>query len=340
MKTTLPLSVIICTFNRADYLKQVFQSLISQTLMREKYEIVVIDDGSSDNTKEVVASYIKAIPIKYFYQNNAGLASAKNHGVYASCGEILLFLDDDDIADPNLFGEHLKTHGNYPEKFYAVLGYTDWALHLNVTPLMRYVTEVGCFMFAYPYIKNGDILDYPFFWGGRSSCKRTFLIEHGVFTPVFRFGCEDIELGYRLSKHNLKVIYNNEAISYMIRPVGFDDFCKRLIKQGRSQYRFSRMYTEEEEVQKWCEMPGHEKAWEETKPIFDAKRRSALALEEIAQMKLDMGLGLDKQTETLLHQAYRWVFKACKIKGIVEAKEEHACTLASLPNSAYGSKNK
>jgi len=238
-KTSPLLSVIICTYNRANLLKSVLQGLTKQTLEKSKFEVIIIDDGSSDNTKEIVDLFHKNLPIRYFYQKHAGLASAKNHGIFTAQGKILLFLDDDDIPSPTLLEEHLKTHQKYPQEYYAVLNYTTWAPSLRVTPLMYYVTEVGCFLFSYPYIKHGEILDYTYFWGGRSSCKRSFLLEHGVFNPIFRFGCEDIELGYRLSKHGLKVVYNAHAVSYMIRPITFIEFCQRLVRQGYSQYIFS-----------------------------------------------------------------------------------------------------
>ena len=77
----------------------------------------------------------------------------------------------------------------------------------------------GLLLFSYPNLKHGDVLDYTYFWGGCSSCKRKFLIEYGVFNPVFRFGCEDIELAYRLSKSNLKVVYNARAVSTMVRDI-------------------------------------------------------------------------------------------------------------------------
>lgn len=320
-KTTLPLAVIICTFNRAKYLKLVLESFNAQTVSKDLFEIIIVDDGSSDNTKEVVESFCYTRPIKYFYQKNSGLASAKNHGIYAAQGDILLFFDDDDVATPTLIEEHLKTHKKYPENYYAVLNYTTWEPKFTITPLMKFVTEIGCFLFSYPHIKHEAILDYTNFWGGRSSCKRSFLIEHGVFNPIFRFGCEDIELGYRLSKWGLKVVYNANAISYMIRSIALDDFCKRLIKQGRSQYYFSTMY-DDPQVHEWCETIGAEEKWNKMEPVYEAKIRSARALEKIAEVKLTQGLGLDELTERLLYQAYRWVFRACKMKGIVETKRK------------------
>jgi glycosyltransferase involved in cell wall biosynthesis/SAM-dependent methyltransferase len=319
----LPLSVVVCTYNREELLKMTLDSLAGQTLGRDKFEIVVIDDGSSDGTRQCVASFADRLPIRYFFQRNAGLASAKNHGIFAARGDILFFMDDDDIAAPTLLEEHLRSHESYPEDRFAVLNYTTWAADLSVTPLMHFITEVGCFLFYYPYINHGDVLDYTYFWGGRSSCKRSFLIDHGVFNPVFRFGCEDIELGYRLSAHGLKVVYNSKAVSYMIRPIGFDDFCNRLRKQGRSQYVFSSLH-DDAAVRQWAEIVGAEERWAKIKGFFEAKRNAAKALDKIADTRLRLKLGPDGATEKLLYDAYWWVFRACKVKGIAEAREAAA----------------
>lgn len=311
------LSVIVCTYNRAELLRMTLDSLAGQTLDRSRYEVIVIDDGSQDETRQCVESFSERLHIKYFFQKNAGLASAKNHGIFASRGEILFFMDDDDIAAPTLLEEHLKTHESYPDSNYAVLNYTTWEPGLPVTPLMHFVAEVGCFLFYYPYIKHGDILDYTYFWGGRSSCKRAFLIEHGVFNAVFRFGCEDIELGYRLSKHGLKVVYNRKAVSYMTRPIGFDDFCSRLVKQGRSQYVFSSLH-DDPVVRRLTEVLGWEGSWDRIRKIYEAKRNSARGLDRIADAKLQLNLGLDDETRKLLYRAYWWVFRASRLKGISE----------------------
>ncbi len=318
-RNELPLSVIICTCNRAEFLKMTLESLISQTLDKGNYEVIIIDDGSSDSTKQIVDSFTERLPIKYFYQNNAGLASAKNHGIYAAQGVILFFLDDDDVAMPTLLEEHVKTHREYPEDSYAVLHYTTWSPNLSVTPLMHFITEVGCFLFSYPNIKHGDVLGYTYFWGGRSSCKRSFLIDYGVFNPVFRFGCEDIELGYRLSLHGLRVVFNSKAVCMMTRPITFDDFCQRLMKQGRSQYVFSTLHNDPN-VHTWTEVIGAEETWNKIRHIYDAKIRSARELDKIVNMKLEYKFDINDVTKRLLHKAYWWAFEACKIKGLLDAK--------------------
>ena len=144
---------------------------------------------------------------------------------------------------------------------YAVLGYTDMSDPVSSSPLMNYVTNVGCFLFSYPSLYDGDILDYTSFWGGRSSCKKSFLDRHGAFDPSFKFGCEDIELGYRLSKHGLKVVFRKQAKSTMMRLMTIDDFFNRLIKQGESQYQFSLLHNTPE-ILHWAEVVDAGDLWE------------------------------------------------------------------------------
>ncbi|MBR7518148.1 hypothetical protein KC217_20985, partial [Mycobacterium tuberculosis] len=88
-----------------------------------------------------------------------------------------------------------------PDLSVAVLGHTVLDVDVAKSPLMIHVTEVGGQLFSYKWIASGNVLGFREFWGGRSSCKRDFLLRHGVFNPVFRFGYEDIELGWRLHPH-------------------------------------------------------------------------------------------------------------------------------------------
>ena len=313
------LSVVICTFNRASLLDKVLGSLCTQTLPLHDFEVIIINDGSTDNTDAVAASYASRLPLRYSYQRNAGLASAKNHGLFASRGDIVLFLDDDDIAAASLLEEHVKTHMAFPAEQYAVLGYTGLGGGMSTDPLMHFVTEVGCFLFSYPSLRDGDILDYTYFWGGRSSCKRTLLLEFGVFNPVFRFGCEDIELGYRLSRQGLRVVYNKNAASYTVRKIGFDAFCNRLERQGASNYVFSQLHPGYE-VQQLTGIVDSEQNWPMVGPHHEAIKQSARHLDLMANLKLASNLGLDEDTRALLHRAYWATFKACLMKGAVEKK--------------------
>ena len=324
VNNALKITALICTYNRAEYLERVFESLERQTLPRTAYEVVIINDGSTDNTAEIVERFKSTLPIRYFYQDNAGLAAAKNAGIDRAEAPLIVFMDDDDIATPELLEEHVKVHLKNPDESIAVLGHTDLEdPTVSNVPLMHFVTKVGYYLFCYPIIKDQDLLDYTYFWGGRSSCKVSFLKKYGVFNPVFRFGCEDIELGYRLSKHGLKVIYHKPARSIMIRALTIDGFFNRLIKQGRSQYVCSRMHVSDE-IQKWTEVEGTEDEWKMKKDQFEAVTDSARHLDSFVNKSMEMNLNVEHSTRKLLHQAYWYAFRACKLKGIYDKKNELA----------------
>lgn len=318
----LKITALMCTYNRAEYLERVFESLESQTLPIAAYEVVIINDGSTDNTAEIVEKFKSTLPIRYFYQDNAGLAAAKNAGIDHAEAPLIVFMDDDDIATPELLEEHVKVHLKHPDERIAVLGHTDLdEPTVSNVPLMHFVTEIGYYLFCYPMIKDQDVLDYTYFWGGRSSCKVNFLKKHGVFNPVFRFGCEDTELGYRLSKHGLKVIYHKPAKSIMIRALTIDGFLARLTKQGGSQYVCSQMHTSDE-VQEWTQVKGVENNWKDVKGVYDKIITSARQVDEFVNKCLKAGLVVDDYTMDLLYKSYWRAFKATKYKGIIDKKNE------------------
>src|SRR5262249_13447134 len=118
----LSISVIIPTFNRARLLAATLESFAGQTLPRDQYEVVVVDDGSEDTTRQVCSNFASRIQLNYLHTENSGISAAKNTGILASRGEILLFADDDDIADARLLEEHVKAHEDHSQENIAVLG--------------------------------------------------------------------------------------------------------------------------------------------------------------------------------------------------------------------------
>lgn len=90
-------SVVIPTYNRAKYICETIDSVLNQTF--QDFEIIIVNDGSSDNTESLVLEYIRKYPnrMKYVYQQNKGEAAARNTGIMKSDGEYIAFLDSDDI---------------------------------------------------------------------------------------------------------------------------------------------------------------------------------------------------------------------------------------------------
>ena len=332
------ISTIIPTFNRADLLTLALQALCRQTLDSADFEVVVIDDGSTDHTAQAVASFAERLQIHYARQANSGISAAKNHGLSLSRAPVVLFLDDDDITDPSYLTEHLNTHDQYPAPHYAVLGYTDLIDEVAASPLMDFVTGAGSYLFSYSSLSDGSELDFSYFWGGRSSCKRLFLLEHGVFNPDFRFGAEDIELGYRLSSAGLRVIFNRNAVSHMVRALDFDSFCRRCYRQGRSNWVFSQLHRDPT-VQAWTKVDGIESEWKRIRPRLSSLMKMAHDLDRLAHIRARAGLPLDPITIHLLFRAYRAAFRAARIKGSVDMKNGRADNPALGTNSEHHDNN-
>lgn len=313
------ISVVIPTHNRAALLEVSLRSLAGQSLPRDRFEVVVVDDGSTDSTREVCTRLSAELDLKYNFLKNSGIAAAKNLGIFVAKHPILLFFDDDDVAHRHLLQEHLESHRRNPEPNFAVLGYTRWAPWLRVTEVMHYVTEVGGYLFSYGNLKHGQVLDFTYFWGGRSSCKQQFLTRHGIFHQGFRFGSEDIELGYRLSKHGLRMVHNRCALQYMNRPITFDDFCFRCERQGTSQYHFSELYRMDPVVQAYCQTDDAAKQWESISPLLPAKLNK---VKEMESMFFESHL-VFQPSDLLkeLHHLYGWIFTAYKKRGIAEASQ-------------------
>jgi GT2 family glycosyltransferase len=317
---TVEISAILTTYNRAQLLPRVLAGLQTQKLAHDRFEIVAVDDGSTDATQSVLAAWERRLPLRVARQRQAGIAAAKNLGVFLARGPILVFLDDDDVADPNLLTAHLAAHIANPDPAVAVLGYTSLAPEVASVPLMHHVTEVGCQLFSYSWMKPGQVLSYTEFWGGRSSCKRRLLVRHGVFHPDFRFGCEDIELGWRLVPQGFRVIHEPAARSVMIRSLTFDQFCARSYRQGRSQHRFAELH-DDPKVRHYCEIDAALTAWRSNRSHYATHMRWTRKLDELALARRSGGLPVHALLRETLDVAYRDAFFLSRCKGIADAAE-------------------
>jgi GT2 family glycosyltransferase/glycosyltransferase involved in cell wall biosynthesis len=318
------ISVVIPSYNRAELLKTSLKSLIHQSIPHTQYEVIVIDDGSTDHTGEVCRHFELQLPLIYRrLQTNSGISAAKNLGIFIARADIIFFFDDDDMADRNLLAEHIKSHREHPEEHVAILGYTTWGDNVRITQVMNYIMRIGQFLFSYESLKHGQSLDFTYFWGGRSSCKRSFLVKHGVFNSIFHFILEDIELGYRLSKFGLQVFFNKNAVSYMVRPITFEQFCRRCEREGHARYLFSRLHADLI-IQQYCRSANIEEYWEFITKIFDTKMSRILEIEQT----IDSVSSNDKQAieraQALLPELgnlYWWAFHAHRMKGFMAEKD-------------------
>src|SRR5215470_12369590 len=138
----LAVTVIIPTFNRAAALICCLEHLERQTC--KDFEVVVVDDGSTDETADRVEEYKKCatLNLKFIRQANGGPARARNVAVAAASSPLVLMIGDDIFATPQFVEEHLKLHRQHPEPHTAALGLTVWEEKMQeITPFMRFLEE-------------------------------------------------------------------------------------------------------------------------------------------------------------------------------------------------------
>lgn len=247
-------SIVIPTYNRSEKLAQCLQALFEQEFEKTQYEILVIDDGSQDDTLSIIKKMQKKSPasLAVFSQPNQGQGIARNKGIIEAHGDIILFVGDDIVATPQLLEIHDKAHLRHPEVNAAVLGFVTWHPKLSITPLMRFMEHGGAILgrfgghqFAYDLLKGKTTADYRFFYTSNISLKRN-LLERFKFDPWFSsYGWEDIELGYRLTKKGgLTLFYESSAIAYHDHMMSDEQFKNRMRAIGKSSHLIHTKYPE------------------------------------------------------------------------------------------------
>lgn len=311
---TIEISAVYSTYNRADLLRKALQSLVIQTLPKDRFEVVIVDDGSTDDTQKVIGEFTHLLTLKSLYQDHKGLAAGKNYAIQNSIAPFIVFMDDDDIATPDLLQLHL-TKNKETNSNTAILGKTELSNDIADDPLMNFVTNVGCYLFSYPSLIDNNKYDYTYFWGGRSSCKRSLLIENGFFDEDFTFGCEDIELGYRLSKKvNFKVLYVAGAVTAMIRKITFDGFCQRCYNQGTANSIFLSKHPSPE-IEAWTQKPEFDENWPAIKEKITLIKNISERLELMVRNRIEQSITPDNVLMELLNRSYYLSFDAFRMLG-------------------------
>lgn len=179
-------SVIIPNYNRAHLIERTIQDVLDQSF--PDFEIIVVDDGSTDNSKEVLVKYSSNEKVKVVFRENGGVCAARNTGALQAKGEFITFLDSDDAVE-----------NTWLEDFYNLKDGGFNILFCN----MKLVKTNGKEEFYHssdPY-KNGRAKGV--FTAGAWAVQKDVFFQAGMFDENIRFG-ENIELSYRLEKCGLK----------------------------------------------------------------------------------------------------------------------------------------
>jgi glycosyltransferase involved in cell wall biosynthesis len=212
-------SVIIPTYNRADKLRSCLQALCCQTYPAADFEVVVVVDGSTDETLEMLASLETPFTLRVISQPNAGQPSALNRGLVESIGRISIFLDDDILVSPQFVAEHVRLHGQ--NKLVVGIGQITLTLSSDADWFARGFAQ-GWNDHYNEFNRVVRQPDWDDCYGGNMSVPRIAATAVGGNTTDLKRGY-DIEFAYRLKQYGCSFVYVPQAIGTQSENKGFPE---------------------------------------------------------------------------------------------------------------------
>ncbi|MBE9177100.1 glycosyltransferase [Oculatella sp. LEGE 06141] len=206
-------SVVIPTYNRKPILEKCLKALEQQLLAEPNevtgYEVVLVDDGSTDSTVDWLQTHSAEFPhVRLFQQNHQGPAAARNLGVEQAIGDTIIFIDSDLVVTEHFLQAHATA-------------LTEGRKTLGSDRLFTYGAVINTANFDHPTSEPYKLTDFSaaYFATGNVAIARQWLDQAGLFDTRFQlYGWEDLELGVRLKQLGLKLIKCPEAVGYHWHP--------------------------------------------------------------------------------------------------------------------------
>lgn len=211
---TLFLSIVIPTYNRVSRLKLTLDGLARQTWPMDRFEVLVVSDGSTDETESMVRAFAASVPypLHLCTQTNSGPSRARNQGIRQATGDVIVFLDDDVEPMPGLLAAHAARHEG--DDCVSVVGpmLPDPRRRRSEPPWIAW--EHDMLQKQYANWQNGfwSGAGPHHFYSGNASVRREHLTLAGGFDERF-VRQEDVELAYRMSRDlNMRFVYEAKAV--------------------------------------------------------------------------------------------------------------------------------
>ncbi|SBW22959.1 hypothetical protein FDG2_3361 [Candidatus Protofrankia californiensis] len=236
MSESLLCSVIVPTYNRAELLDLTLAALAEQTVPSDRFEVLVVDDGSTDDTEAVAKAYASRLDLRYFFQPDEGyrVAAARNIGITNARSDICVFIDCGVLAHSECLQAHIDTHAAAARPA-AVCGYVHGLTFddsgsdsLRAAADPRRPDEAIAVLAAAPewadpreafYAKYSDEFgDLPapwvVYWTCNASANTAQLREVGMFDEAYRsWGAEDVDVAFRLHRAGARFLLSRPASS-------------------------------------------------------------------------------------------------------------------------------
>ena len=217
-------SIIIPVYNAEDTIVDCLDSLTKQTINKEDFEVICIDDGSTDRTNKLLKNYNQILNYKVITQVNKGPSRARNKGAELAVGDIILFTDSDCVLDRNWIGEMLKpledkyitgVQGAYKTKqnsIIALFDQIDIESRYNKMKKNDFIDSIGTYSAAY---------------------RRDVFMKYGGFNTNYKAACgEDIEFSFLLNKNGYRLVFTENAVCYHRHPDTIKKYLKTKFSRG------------------------------------------------------------------------------------------------------------
>lgn len=227
------LSVVMPCLNAGGTLRRAIEALWAQDAPQGTFEIIVVDDGSTDGTSEIAGSCRGPVSVRVVRQPNRGLASARNRGALEAAGDVLLFMDPDVFAYPGMVSAHLRHYGD-ATTMRAVQGRTVPDPETLTTPFMRTSNLMPDLT-----IRRRENLSPLHVVGRNFSITRHAFEKVGRFDEGFAgYGAEDTEMAFRFHQAGGRILYEPEALGLHHHPISIEAAVARQVQSGRAAVRF------------------------------------------------------------------------------------------------------
>lgn len=236
-------SVIIPTYNRRAALERTLDGILEQSVGHEAYEVIVVDDGSKDDTSRLMATLLEGAPNLTYIRNdqNKGRAATRNDGIRVARGEIVILLDDDNVPVRGLVEAHRRRHEESPGTRLVVMGNVRFAPEVvQGSNFARFLQSR--YLGSRPP-RSRARLDYENLPGrclgtGNCSMRRSELLTIGLLDERFRFyGGEDEYLGQCLTRAGARIVFEENARSLHYDEVTIRRYKQKLLETARHGLR-------------------------------------------------------------------------------------------------------
>jgi len=215
-------SVVVTTYNRCQLLPSTLDSVFRQTY--PSFEVLVVDDGSTDKTDEILTPLSASGKIRYITQKNQGVSAARNAGIAAARGTYLSFLDDDDIWPPDKLAWQVAYMESHPEL--AIVGGAHLPFSIHLGDALPAGSELRIIAFEEMFAGS------PFASPGQALIRTSVLEQSGWFDATLR-GVEDIDLYMRIARVGKVAHVPRLALHYRQHPHSLSRNIPTMLENGK-----------------------------------------------------------------------------------------------------------